>query len=422
MTRAPAGTSRHSAPHVERAPTATVPVTVVVPVRNGVDFAAECLASVVANRPDEVIVVDGGSSDGTLDVVHQLGLTIVQDGGAGPAAARMVGARAARNGVVVLVDVDVVLPEGELARWYDAYVSGKWTGLQADLESESLERRYWGSSLAEHQRISRARWWFTLCATMIDRDALLTHGIDGTFSSGEDVEFRRRLQRAGLPVSVSREVRVRHRFRDGFADARHQWADDGAGLALNIRKNGLRDLPLVGIPLVGFTRGIWLSLLHRPRMLGYWFCYLFFNYVAMARGLLGTDPHGLIGNSRALAMTRALPMGLGFFTWAVAARSFPAADVGLAAAAFSAATLVSHLAVAGPGNALVLLAPSRPGSARRLARMASITVVAGSLVAGVLMAIAADRFAPSLGRLVAHPSGWVAFLVLVVAMSWAYLY
>lgn len=424
MTRAQTGTDRHHARHRECAATATVPVTVVVPVRNGVDFVAECLASVVANRPDEVIVVDGGSTDGTLDVVRRLGtgLRIVGDGGDGPGAARMIGAREARNGVVVLVDVDVVLPDGELARWHDEYTAGEWTGLQADLDSESLEMRYWGRSLAEHQRISRARWWFTLCATMIDRDVLLAHGIDGSFSSGEDVEFRSRLQRAGFAVAVSRDVRVRHRFRDDFSDARHQWADDGAGLALNIRKNGIRDVPLVGIPLVGFVRGVVLTLRRRPQMLGYWFCYVFFNYVAMVRGLLSTDPHGLIGNSRSLALTRALPMGLGFVTWAVAARAFPAGEVGLAAAAFSAATLVSHLAVAGPGNALVLLAPSRPGSARRLTRLASGAVVLTSLAAGALMGLAADRFAPSLGQLVEHPTGWLAFLVLVVAISWAYLY
>ena len=207
-----------------------------------------------------------------------------------------------------------------------------------------------------------------------------------------------------------------------YPDARHQWDDDGAGLALTIRKNGVRDLPLLAIPAVGFVRGVALTVLRRPQMLGYWCCYLWFNYVALVRGLLRTDPHGLTGNSRSLALTRTLPMGLGFVTWAAAARAFPASDVGLAAAAFSAATLVSHLATSGPGNALVLLAPSRPGSARRLTRAASGVVVVTSLAAGVLLAVLAGRFAPSLAGLVDHPAGWLAFLALVVAISWAYLY
>jgi len=404
------------------AATETVPVTVVVPVRDGADFAEECLDSVLASRPDEVIVVDGGSSDGTLDAARRRGLRVVTHEGSGPASARMAGAALARHDVVVLLDVDVVLPAGALARWYEEFRARDLAGLQADLAPESLGTRYWGRSLAEHQRISRARRWFTLCATMLRRDVLLEHGIDDSFASGEDIEFRHRLQRAGEPVAVSSAVQVRHRFRDGFTDARHQWEDDGAGLALTIRKNGVRDLPLSAIPAVGFVRGLALTVLRRPQMLGYWCCYLWFNYVALVRGLLRTDPHGLTGNSRSLALTRTLPMGLGFVTWAVAARAFPASDVGLAAAAFSAATLVSHLATSGPGNALVLLAPSRPGSARRLTRAASGVVVATSLAAGVLLAVLAGRFAPSLARLVDHPGGWLAFLALVVAISWAYLY
>ena len=400
----------------------TVPVTVVVPVRDGAGFVEDCLDSVLASRPDEVIVVDGGSSDGTVDAVRRRGLRVVTHEGSGPAAARMVGATLARNDVVVLLDVDVVLPGGALARWYDEFRARDLAGLQADLAPESLGRRYWGRSLAEHQRISRARRWFTLCATMLRRDVLLDHGIDDSFASGEDIEFRHRLQRGGLPVAVSREVQVRHRFRDGYPDARHQWDDDGAGLALTLRKNGLRDLPLLAIPAVGFVRGVALTVFRRPQMLGYWCCYLWFNYVALVRGLLRTDPHGLTGNSRSLALTRTLPMGLGFVTWAAAARAFPASDVGLAAAAFSAATLVSHLATSGPGNALVLLAPARPGSARRLVRAASGVVVVTSLVGGALLAVLAGRFAPSLARLVDHPAGWLAFLALVVAISWAYLY
>ena len=120
------------------ATTATVPVTVVVPVRDGADFAEECLDSVLANRPDEVIVVDGGSSDGTLDAARRRGLRVVTHEGSGPASARMAGAALARNDVVVLLDVDVVLPDGALARWYDEFRAGDLAGLQADLAPESL--------------------------------------------------------------------------------------------------------------------------------------------------------------------------------------------------------------------------------------------------------------------------------------------
>jgi hypothetical protein len=103
------------------AATATVPGHGGGPVRDGADFADECLDSVLANGPDEVIVVDGGSSDGTLDAARRRGLRVVTHEGSGPASARMAGAALARNDVVVLIDVDVVLPDGALARWYDEF-------------------------------------------------------------------------------------------------------------------------------------------------------------------------------------------------------------------------------------------------------------------------------------------------------------
>ena len=116
--------------------------------RDGADLAEDCLASILANRPDELVLVDGGSTDGTLEIARRLGVRVVGHDGTGPASARMAGARVARNPVVVLVDVDVVLPEGELSRWYQEYLLGTLgdlAGLQADLAPESVEDRYWGA-------------------------------------------------------------------------------------------------------------------------------------------------------------------------------------------------------------------------------------------------------------------------------------
>ena len=50
-------------------------IAVVIPCYNSHETIAECLASVVMQtlQPSEVIIVDDGSSDGTWELLHELG-------------------------------------------------------------------------------------------------------------------------------------------------------------------------------------------------------------------------------------------------------------------------------------------------------------------------------------------------------------
>ena len=108
-------------------------VSVVVPVRNAENLVDECLASIVRARPLEIIVVDGLSTDQTLERVGRYPVTVLSDGGGGLPAARLIGARAARSRWVALVDADIVLPDGALAALLAEASAGGYTALQAGL-------------------------------------------------------------------------------------------------------------------------------------------------------------------------------------------------------------------------------------------------------------------------------------------------
>jgi glycosyltransferase involved in cell wall biosynthesis len=262
-------------------------VSVIIPVRNAEEFLEECLASVARSRPREIIVVDGNSSDATLVIARRYTTRILSDGGRGLPVARLLGAQGASCRRVLLLDADVVLPDGALAALLDEFESGGYRALQAGLHSVS-NGRYWGEALAAHHRTGRSKDWFGLVATVFDRQAILEHGFDARFLSGEDIELRWRLEQSGQKIGVSRRTVVTHRFCDGsFAFARGQWRADGLGLGRMVRKHGWRGMWLLLLPTLAGLRGLAVSLPRRePRWIPYYACYAGFNYASMVRGLL----------------------------------------------------------------------------------------------------------------------------------------
>jgi glycosyltransferase involved in cell wall biosynthesis len=260
-------------------------ISVVVPARNAEAMLEGCLQSIQAQVPREIIVVDGNSTDGTVEIARRYGATILSDEGRGLPAARMLGARAASGRFVALVDSDVVLRPGSLAQLRDELVVGGFDAIQAGLESVSGPG-YWGQALAHHHRSGLSKHWFGLAATVLERETLLSFGFDPSFSSGEDIELRWRLRSAGAKAFVSETTVVEHRFGDTFRVAKGQWLADGEGLGLMIRKHGIRGIPLLALPLAAGLRGLGLSVLRRePKWIPYYVCFTVFNYAGMARRL-----------------------------------------------------------------------------------------------------------------------------------------
>lgn len=258
-----------------------LPISVIVPVRNAGNMVDQCLASVFSSDPEEVIVVDGKSTDQTLDLASKYKVNVLSDGGRGVSAARMIGIEAATQDVVMLIDVDIILPESSLASLYREFVEGGYDALQAGLTSISGPG-YWGQALTTHHNRGRSKNWPGVMATIFRRQLLLDHRFDERFRSGEDIELRWRLKEAGLKLGVSRQTYVQHRFEDNYEFAKDQFLADGQGLGRMVVKYGWRALILLAIPAAGSLRGILLCLRHwEPRWIPYYLAYFFYNYIAM---------------------------------------------------------------------------------------------------------------------------------------------
>ncbi|KKW47167.1 hypothetical protein A3C21_04340 [Candidatus Kaiserbacteria bacterium RIFCSPHIGHO2_02_FULL_59_21] len=91
-------------------------LSVVVCVRNEEKRLRECLQTVYANHPEEVIVVDGGSTDKTVSIAREFpGIRIIESPRSNLTRDRQKGIDAARNELVAMIDADHRLRPGDLA-------------------------------------------------------------------------------------------------------------------------------------------------------------------------------------------------------------------------------------------------------------------------------------------------------------------
>lgn len=262
-----------------------LPLSVVVPARNAAGFIEPCLETIKRNNPAELIVVDGRSEDNTVETARRLADVVLSDGGGGVAYARQMGGEAAREPHVAFIDVDVELEDDSLARLLAELQGRRLEAIQAQLTSVGTSD-YWSRALAAHHRGGRSKNWFGLSASIFVRAAFLHYGMDSSFASGEDIELRYRMQKAGARVGMSERVTVQHRFGRGFQFALDQWLADGAGLGRVVRKYGWPASSTLIIPAGGAVLGIGRSLVKHPQFIPYYALYGALNYVGIARGLL----------------------------------------------------------------------------------------------------------------------------------------
>ncbi|MFZ1995612.1 MAG: glycosyltransferase family 2 protein [Solirubrobacteraceae bacterium] len=260
-------------------------VSAVVPARNAEHWIESCLSAIRANDPAEIILVDGGSTDRTVEFARPWVDKVIDDGGAGVAAARMMGVASASQPWVALVDADVVLPPNALRDLDQERRDRHLVALQAGLRSVGAGD-YWSRSLADHHNHGQSKGWFGVCASLVSRDLLLANPLDGDLRSGEDIDLRIRLNTAGFPVGVSETMIGQHRFADGFAFAGKQWLADGAGLGRMVRKHGRPALVnAMVIPFAAAALGLVRGTRQALRPWPYFAGFAVGNYIGLWRGL-----------------------------------------------------------------------------------------------------------------------------------------
>ncbi len=189
-------------------------VAVVIPAKDRAAVLPRALASVAAQTtpPDEVIVVDDGSTDGTAEIAEGLGATVVRHDrprGSGPA--RSTGIRAASSRWIAFLDSDDEWFPRHL-EYVTSHADGHVLVGSAGIDSNG---RGAGNVTRRPMVLTPARCFVpanpvVTSSALADRQALLDAGLFREFPRAQDVDMWARLVERGTGLLLPEPTVVYH--------------------------------------------------------------------------------------------------------------------------------------------------------------------------------------------------------------------
>lgn len=211
-------------------------LSVVVCVRNEEARLRDCLQTVFQNEPDEVVLIDGGSTDRTLEIARQFPeIKIIESPNSSLPRDRQIGIDATRNQYVAMIDADHRLQPGDLQSLAKDMEEYNFDIVQSGLVSHSVTG-FWDAAEDESweltQNIPGRRNMVGVAPAIFNKKVFEYARFDDHITSTiEDTDFSYRLsQFPELRFGVGRtKIRQYH-----FADFRtyvkkFQWYGKGDG-------------------------------------------------------------------------------------------------------------------------------------------------------------------------------------------------
>jgi rSAM/selenodomain-associated transferase 2 len=184
----------------------TPPISIIVPVYNEEVAIGRLLNNLDAQGAAEVVVVDGGSTDRTVEIASQRARLVRSE--MGRAAQMNTGAAAASGEILLFLHADVLLGESALDQLRRAMQDAMIAGGNFDIRYEGTD---WAATTFTHINRWRRRWGIFYGDSGIFCRRAVFDKLGGyrLWPIMEDYDFARRLSKAGrlafleCPIQVS---------------------------------------------------------------------------------------------------------------------------------------------------------------------------------------------------------------------------
>lgn len=200
-------------------------VAVIIPVYNSSRMLGETLLALSAGTrlPDELIVVDDGSTDDSASIAESYGArVVVMPRNAGPGACRNQGALLSHSELLIFLDADTCVHPTTIEQITDRLVSrpdltgvfGSYDEMPLDPSSCSQYRNL--AHCYVHRSARQAALTFWSGCGAVRRDAFLAvHGFDERYTrpSIEDIDLGYRMTDMGARILLDPEIYVTHTKR-----------------------------------------------------------------------------------------------------------------------------------------------------------------------------------------------------------------
>lgn len=194
--------------------------SVIIPAFNSASYIGPCLSSVLANRQEtgyEVIVVDGGSTDGTVETAKGMGVRVIENTMGVRrtiSAQRNSGARSAHGEIFAFLDSDMLVPPDWLEKAKAFFSEGFMGGMgftDRAPETAGWVGRTWGMRI--YLKLDKP----TEVEHLNGRDLFINRevfdalgGFDKGLVTNEDKDLTMRIKRAGYGLRSLPEDRLYH--------------------------------------------------------------------------------------------------------------------------------------------------------------------------------------------------------------------